>query len=75
MVTAVVAESFHIWLHCVSRYREVDHGRLYSYPYLHILIIHDHFPPNISVNVFAFWRSLVMSWISSISSSEYRHST
>jgi hypothetical protein len=59
MVTAVVAESFHIWLHCVSRYREVGHGRLHSYPSLHVLTIHDHFPPNIAVSVFAFARSLV----------------
>jgi hypothetical protein len=54
-----VAEGFHTRLHCVSGYREVDHGRLHLYPYLHILIIHDHFPPNVAVNMFAFGRSLV----------------
>jgi hypothetical protein len=86
LLTAVVAEGFHIWLHCLSRYREVDHGRLLSHPYLHTLI-HERFPPNIAVSVFAFGRSLV--YISgrrpavpsetchgfSVSSREYRHST
>jgi len=59
LLTAVVAEGFHVWLHCLSRYREADHGRLLSYPYLHTRIIHERFPPNIAVNVFAFGRSLV----------------